>query len=175
MATLNQPQSGPLTKPRVTNPSVTASSSAPRKSGMRRRPEARLSTSMRLVAIAATMPSGTLTSNTHRQPAHSTRSPPIGGPRPAAIAAAAPHRPIACARRAASKPSTTSASEAGTSIAAPMPCSTRNATNCSTLPATAHSPDAMVNTSTPDRNVRLRPSKSANLPAATMKAAKTML
>ncbi len=62
VATLNQPQSGP-DQTEGTNPSVTVPA-APRKSGMRRWP-ARGSTSMRLWRT----PRGTLTSNTHRQPA----------------------------------------------------------------------------------------------------------
>ena len=73
----------------------------------------------------------------------------MGGPRPDAIAAAAPHRVTPCARRAASKLSTTRASDAGTRIAAPMPCSTRKATSCPTVSAAAHRPDAAVNNTTP--------------------------
>src|SRR4029078_10061608 len=40
---------------------------------------------------------------------------------------------------------------------------------------TAHSPEAIVNSTIPVVNTRRRPKRSANLPAATSKAAKTML
>lgn len=113
--------------------------------------------------------------NVKRAQAAVAQAPPIGGPRPAAMAPAAPHRLTPCARRSAGKASTTSPSEAGTRTAAPMPCSTRNATSSPTLSAIAHSPDATVNNATPKMNTRLRPIRSASLPAATRNAAKTML
>lgn len=169
------PNPGPLINPSVKRPSAKASSTAPRTSGTRRRPAARFSTSARRAASTANTPSGRFTRNTHRQPSASMRAPPIGGPRPAAMAPAAPHRLTPCARRSAGKASTTSPSEAGTRTAAPMPCSTRNATSSPTLSAIAHSPDATVNNATPKMNTRLRPIRSASLPAATRNAAKTML
>ena len=105
----------------------------------------------------------------------STIAPPIGGPSPEAMAAAAPHSPTPCTRRESSKPSITSARDAAMSSAAPRPCRTRKAMSCPTELATMQSTEVSAKTTTPTMKTRLRLSRSANRPAATRNAAKTML
>ena len=146
---LLQPQSLPLMMPRFSSARAPASSSAPGMSGMTRRPGARLSTTVRRVATMASTPNGRLIRNAQRQPPSSTRAPPIGGPSPAATAAVAPHRPMACARRSLVNASITMASEAGTSIAAPSAWTTRPATRSSRVGAAAHHSDASVKRAMP--------------------------
>ena len=99
----------------------------------------------------------------------------MGGPRPEARAADAPHSPMACERRSGGKASTTSASDAGTRIAAPSAWTTRKAMSIPTPGAIAQSTEARVNSPTPTVNARRRPSRSASRPDTTRNAAKTML
>ena len=99
----------------------------------------------------------------------------MGGPRPAATAADAPQSPMACERRSPGKASTTSASEAGTSIAAPRAWTMRAATSRSSEGAAPQSADATVNSATPVTKARRRPSRSVRRPQTMRKAAKTML
>jgi hypothetical protein len=172
---LPQPQSFPWITPRFSSARATARSRAPGMSGRTRRPGARLSTTVRRVATTASTPNGRLTRKAHRQPPSSTRAPPIGGPRPAATAAVAPHRPMACARRSVGNASTTIASEAGTSNAAPSAWSTRPATRSSRLGAAAHQRDARVKSAMPPAYARLRPIRSVSRPHTTRNAANTML
>ncbi len=174
-AGLVQPQSSPLTMPRVRTPSMRAEIVAPSRSGTRRRPGARLSTRARLAATTAAMPNGRLTRNARRQLPSSTSAPPIGGPRPEARAADAPQRPMAWARLSVGNASTTRASDAGTRIAAPRACTTRNAMSTSTFGAMAQRTDAIVKSVTPLMKARLRPSRSARRPETTRNAANTML
>ena len=121
------------------------------------------------------MPIGTLTRNTRRQLPAATRSPPSEGPSPAAPAATADSSATPCDRRSAGNESSTRASDDGTRSAAPSACSTRNAVSVPGDGATAHSTDATVNSSSPLMKTRRRPMRSARRPAATRKAAKTML
>ena len=110
--------------------------------------------------------------------------PPVGGgdeqaaqrrPRPAAAAATADSSATPWERRSGGKALSTRASEAGTRKAAPSACTTRKATSGPSDGATAHSSEAAVNSSRPKTNMRRRPSRSAIRPAATRKAANTML
>ena len=121
------------------------------------------------------MPKGRLTKKAQRQPPSSTSTPPIGGPRPAATAAEAPHRPMAWARLSEGKAAMTSAREAGTSIAAPIACTTRAATSSSTEGAAPHRTEASVKIATPVTNERRRPTRSVSRPNTMRNAAKTML
>ncbi len=121
------------------------------------------------------MPIGRLTRKASRQPPASTRMPPRLGPRPAASAATALQSATPWARSRSECASSTSASDAGTTIAAPIACRMRAATRVPTDGAAAHSTDASVKMTMPHSNSRLRPSRSAIRPAATMKAANTML
>ena len=110
---------------------------------------------------------------------------PVRGRRPASRRATGRarrrprRRPTAARRRGRGAPAgnafSTSASEDGTRKAAPSACTTRNATSAPADGATAHSSEAAVNSSRPNTKMRRRPSRSAIRPAATRKAAKTML
>ena len=174
-AGLVQPQSAPLMMARLSSARPAASKAAPGRSGKVRCPGARLSTSWPRAAHSAAAPNGRLIMNAQRQPPSSTSAPPIGGPSPAATAAVAPHRPIACARRSSENAAITRASDAGTSMAAPSAWTTRAATSSSTDGASAHSTEATVNTRTPLANARRRPTRSVSRPNTMRKAAKTML
>ena len=144
-------------------------------SGSTRRPGARLSTTVRRVVTTASTPNGRLIRKAQRHPPSSTSAPPIGGPRPAATAAVAPHSPMAWARRSLVNASTTMAREAGTSIAAPSAWSTRPAISSSRFPATAHHSEASVNSTMPPEYARRRPMRSVSRPHTTRNAANTML
>ena len=95
----SSPSRGPVIRARDRSPSAAASASAPTRSGILRTPGERLSTSARRATSTAAMPSGRLMRKARRELDSSTSAPPTGGPRPDAIAAAAPHSPTPCARR----------------------------------------------------------------------------
>ena len=172
---LVQPHSSPLTIPSTSAAIASPKSAAPSRSGMRRRPGARLSTRCRRASTTATTPMGRFTRKTSRQSAAATSRPPSDGPRPAAAAETADRRATPWERRSGGKASSTSASEDGTSIAAPSAWTTRNAIRVPGDGASAHSTEATVNTSRPTTNTRRRPMTSAMRPAAIRNAAKTML
>ena len=172
---LPHPHSLPLMMPSVSRAVAAASSSAPGRSGIVRRPGARLSTSTRLESSTVAIPIGMFTRNTSRQLEAATSTPPSDGPMPAEAAAIALQSATPCARRGPGKACSTSASEAGTTIAAPSAWSTRKTTSRPSEGAIAHSSDAAVKMITPHSNRRLRPSRSAMRPAATRNAANTML
>jgi hypothetical protein len=94
---------------------------------------------------------------------------------PAASAETATNTVTAEVRRAAGKASRTTASAVGTSIAAPNACSVRNAISSGNDAASEQSAEASTNRATPALSRRRRPNTSAMRPAATRKAAKTML
>ena len=172
---LPQPHSWPSTMPSTSAPMVTANISVPVRSGIRRRPGARLSTSRRRASRTAATPIGTLTRNTRRQLAAATSSPPSEGPRPAAAAPTADSKATPCARCAGGNAFSTSARADGTRKAAPSACTTRKAISASADGAIAHSSEPTVNSSRPKMKIRRRPSKSA-IPAPAMRnAANTML
>ncbi len=86
----------------------------------------------------------------------------------------APQTPTACARSRGSVKTLVMIDMAtGFIIEAPTACRTRNATRASTLGATLHSSDAVVNTLRPATNVRLRPSRSAIEPENNSRLAST--
>ncbi len=118
-------------------------------------------------------PSATPSQKIACQPKLSTSSPPTSGPAANASPMTAPHVPIARARAEPSNSCTSSASEAGKSIAAPSPCSARAAISSPDDHASAHSADAVLNTISPSTNSRLRPNRSARLPAVSWKTAST--
>ncbi len=90
---LDQPQLPPCTIATVSRATPAVSIIAPGRSG-RAVSGWRISRSTRRPAIRPAIPTGTLTMNTHRQPACTSR-PPSGGPAAAAIPPTAAHAPIA--------------------------------------------------------------------------------
>ena len=164
-----QPQSGPLTSASVNAPIPAVNRPAPTRSG--RSPSTSLtSRSSRAETTIAAIPIGTLTTNTHRQPA-CTSSPPIGGPAAAATPPTAAQMPTAAARFSGGYSGSSRPSEVGNIAAAPTPCATRAATRTGTDGAAAHAAEASVNSPIPETNARLRPARSAHRPSGTSSAA----
>src|SRR5262249_13177854 len=100
---------------------------------------------------------------------------PSAGPTAAASAPTAPQMLTAIARFSRGNAASTSASDAGSSIAAPTPCSTRDPTSIVGNCASAHSADDAVKIAAPHRNTRLRPTRSATRPAVTSSAPNTIV
>ena len=115
------------------------------------------------------------TRKTRRQFETEISTPPSDGPSPAAPAATAASSAVPCERRSSGKAWSTSASDAGTSIAAPSAWTSRNTISAVTEGASAQAAEASVKTLNPATNIRRRPTRSASRPAATRNAAKTML
>ena len=172
---LAQPHSWPWTMPSTSAATARANSSVPGRSGIRRRPGARLSASHRRASSTAATPIGTLTRNTRRQSAAVTSSPPSEGPKPAAAALTADSSATACERRPGGNACSTSARADGTSKAAPSACTTRKAISAPADGAIAHSSEPTVNNSRPTTNTRRRPSESAIAAPAMRNAANTTL
>src|SRR5919107_4130110 len=170
-----QPQVVPCTIPSVSSASDSARIIAPARSGSVRRPGERLSTSLRPASTTTSAPIGTFTRKQSRQSERWISVPPIGGPSAAAMAAEDPYTVSARARRPAGNAFTTSAREAGTTIAPPSAWSARAPMRKPADGATAQRALAVVNRTTPAWNMRLRPSRSASRPDPTRNAANTML
>ena len=96
--------------------------------------------------------------NAARQLACSTSQPPATGPIAVVIALNPDHVPIARPRASPSKVAAMIARLPGTRNAAPMPCTARAAINIVGVGARPHRTDASVNTMTPPRKTRFRPS-----------------
>ncbi len=135
----------------------------------------RVSRSTRRAGMSASRPIGTFMKNTQRQPTASTSRPPSDGPRAAATAPVALQIATAVARFSTGNSGSSSASEVGTRIAPAAAWRMRAATSNSADGARPHSSDVPRNATTPIRNIRRRPTRSASRPAGTSSAAKTML
>ena len=105
----------------------------------------------------ATMPTGTFTRNTQRQPAVVTRTPPSEGPTAAASPAEPDHKPIARPRRLAGMITGIMASVCGVISAPPTPCSTRAAIRIPADGASAQATDAAPKTTMPTISKNLGP------------------
>ena len=112
---------------------------------------------MERVAASAMSTSGTLIRNRARQPAASTRMPPIGGPSVASPDVTEAQTPKARARAAPSKVLVMIDSEPGTRSAPARPCSTRPRTSSSRFGAIPHRTDVSPNPTSPIRNILRRP------------------
>jgi hypothetical protein len=126
-------------------------------------PSPRDSGSTRPASPAPASPIGTLTANTHSQPGPLLISPPSTQPEAPPPAAAAVQ--MASARGRGSE-ATSRASADGATSAAPVPWTARAATSAAAEGASAHASDAAANTSSPARNARRRPERSATRPAS---------
>jgi hypothetical protein len=136
-------------------------------------PVSRISPSTRAPATIANRPTGKFTRNTQRHDS-STSSPPITGPAAAAVPPTAAQSPSAIPRFSAGNSGSSRPSEAGINSAAPAAWTTRAPTRNSTEGDAAQAAEARVKTVSPPRNARLRPTRSAQRPAGTSSAAKTM-
>ena len=97
------------------------------------------------------------------------------GPTAPAAAPIAPQIATATGRRSRGYARITRASDDGMSAAAPTACTIRKAIRTSTVGASAHATEAVVNRAEPVRNTRLWPSRSASFPAGTRSAAKVIV
>lgn len=170
---LAQPQPGPWTKPKVSAPMATVSTTEPRMSGMRVTALSRESGTSRMAATRARTPMGMFTRNTQRQDALTSR-PPTTGPAAAARAPTAAHTRTARTRSSGGVAASSSPRLVGVSAAAPAACSTRAATSHHKPVPTAHAALAAVKIANPARKPALRPKRSANRPNGTSRAAYTM-
>ena len=99
----------------------------------------------------------------------------MGGPKAAAAPPTADHSPMAAPLRAGPKAGRSRPSDVGSMSAPPNAWSTRAPTRNSREGATAHSAEEAVKTPRPIRKAFLRPARSAQRPAGTSAAAKTMV
>ena len=117
------------------------------------------------------IPSGTLRKNAQRQVRLSIRAPPTAGPIAVATPPTAPSAPTAVERRSTGNSSSTSASEAGDSMASPAAWTMRAAMRKCTVGAVETRRLPTMNVPKPMRNIRARPNRSAAQPAGTKTAA----
>ena len=116
------------------------------------------------IAVAA-IPIGTLTQNTHSQPAHSVSTPPSSTPAAPALPATAPQTPSALFRSAPSRKVVVMIeSAAGDRIAPPRPWTARAAISQPSDCAKPPTRDAAANSNSPLMNTLRRPSRSATRP-----------
>ncbi len=86
----------------------------------------------------------------------------------------AAHSPIATCRFSGSNSGSISPSEVGSISAPPAACTSLAAISAPTEGAAAHAAEANTKIARPRRNARLRPNASAQRPAGTSSAAKTI-
>lgn len=82
---------------------------------------------------------------------------------------------MACGREAAGTVANRIDNDAGTIAPPPMACTSLAAINTLTPGASPHASDPTLNVTSPARNMRLRPIRSAQRPAGTSVAAKTIV
>ena len=150
----SQPHDWPLTRPSVSAPTPPVSSTAPIASGAGTGCPG-MCGSRRQPTISAARPIGTLTRNTQRQLAATSR-PPTTGPSAAASPPTAAQARTAPWRRSGEDVASTRPSEVGVSSAAPAAWITLNATSIVTLVAAPQAAEAATNTATPSRKPRSR-------------------
>ncbi len=125
----------------------------------------RLSRTRRGARANASTPTGTLTKKIHSQPRYFVSTPPASTPTAAPEPPIAPQIPSALFRSApSSKVVMMIESAAGEMIAAPKPWTAREAISTPSDEASPQANEAVVNTITPARNTRRRPSRSAARP-----------
>ncbi len=125
----------------------------------------------RRAAAAIATATGTLSTNTARQPRCSTSAPPRTGPAPAATPIALVRRAIGRRSRSGGYVSLSSASVAGCSSAPKTPCATRRAITQPTPGASAMPAEAAAKPSRPRKSSRGWPYRSPRRPATTSSAA----
>lgn len=119
------------------------------------------------ISASATAASGTWTRNTQGQLATATIAPPTIGPKPSPIPSTIPQTLNARLRSRPSRNWCDSTAIWQVSIAPPLaPCSSRPATSTGTFGANPHRSDVTPNSSVPATYMRLRPKRSASVPAA---------
>ena len=169
-----QPRVGASMIAHRSSPIPTIESSAPAGSG-RSAAGLRDSGTSRHAAITPMISSGTLTRNTEPHQNLDSNSPPASGPSAIPTPIVPPHTPIARARLLGSG-NTLSRIErpAGIVIAAPIPIAARQAISTPTEPDSAAPSDPTANVQKPASSIRLRPIRSARLPATSSRPPKPM-
>ncbi len=125
------------------------------------------------VPTKTAMPSGTLMPNAQRQEKSVVSQPPNRGPSAAVPPIVDPQTAKAIALSLPRKPALIIDREVGSIMAPPMPCRSRAPMRVPPLSAMAASTEASMKITTPIRNSRRRPQRSANLPNINRKAANT--
>ncbi len=115
------------------------------------------------------------TRKTDRQPKAVTRTPETLGPSARPSPTVVPNSPNARARAFPSKTWASSALPLGRAAAAPIPATARARSRSTMFPASAATSAPAPKSAVPEKNTRLRPTRSASEPAARMKPAKVRL
>ena len=123
------------------------------------------------VMKTATAPMGTFTKKIHFQPMPEVMTPPRTGPTATAAPVTAPNTPKAVPRSRPWKACASSASEVANIIAPPVPCTARARLSISGVVDRPQTAEALVNTTRPATNTRLRPIRSATEPEVRRNAA----
>ena len=125
------------------------------------------------VSGAAISATGTFRKKIHSQPAFSTSRPPTTGPMPSARPEMPAHRPSARPSSGPLKVLVMIESDPGIRNAAPAPCTPRKNTSSLIEPDSPAPIEPSVNTTSPARNMRLRPNTSPRRPPVTSRTPNT--
>ena len=117
------------------------------------------------------MPIGMFTRKIHRHDSQDVSMPPTSGPIATAAPIVAPHNPKAVPRSRPWNSWEINASAVANMIAPPTPWTPRATIRKSESFASPQAADAMVNSTIPITNSRLRPNRSARAPAVRTKVA----
>ena len=139
----------PRMTPNARPPTASAATAAPSQSNRPVDSSSRDSWTWRMVAHSANASSGTLIRNATRQPAVSTRVPPMIGPSTVRAAVDAAQMPNARARATPSKAWVMSASEPGMRSAPAAPWMRRKTTSHSSVGARPHRAEVAANPTRP--------------------------
>lgn len=170
-----QPRPGASMMAYVSVPSAVITRSWPTGSTLRGR-GARDSGTKRAASGSAARPIGTFSQNTDRHPAVWTRTPPRIGPAAMLTPTTPPHTPMARARSlGCGKASAMTAMATGVSMQPPTACAMRKTISRYSEGARLHSADPPVNSASPRRKTRRRPTRSAVEPARMSSEASTMV
>ena len=133
----------------------------------------RLSGTSTKPASNATAATGTLTKKTEPQSNQRSSRPPTRGPSPMPTAARPAQMPIALPRSSRGNTAVIVERVAGMIIAAPRPITDRHRISWSAVPERPASRLAVPKTTMPACSIRLRPMRSASVPAVSRNAPKT--
>ena len=122
-------------------------------------------------SASATTPIGTLMKKIHDQLRPSVSAPPASGPIATAIPTVEPHTAIAVPRSGPRNSCAMSARPVANIAAPPKPCTARATSSIVGVVARPQAREAKENTVTPTAKTRLRPNRSARLPAVSSVAA----
>lgn len=163
MTGLDHPCGSPRNRANTSNPNPVEKVTSPAQSTRRVPWPAKLGIRSHPRTNAST-PTGTFTQKIHRHPAPLVSAPPISGPSAIANPEPAPKIPNADPRDRPGNSRPISAGPTAYNTAAPAPCTPRDTTNIPTSVDTPHAIEATVKITSPVRNTRRPPKRSANDP-----------